>query len=52
MTLQSKESIREQLGESAKRIQQVRHRKETERVTEGLQETEPRTLPQVDLTRR
>lgn len=52
MTVQSKQSIQEQLTESAKNLKAIQSRKEVERATESLQETEPRQPPPLDLTRQ
>lgn len=52
MAIQSKETIKTSLIESARRLQKVRQRGDAERSTQSLQEAEPRTPPQVELTRK
>lgn len=51
MAIESKHSIQSKLAESAKNIQAVRKRKETERLLASLPESEPRPATPVDLTK-
>jgi len=51
MVMESKLSIQTRLAEAGKNIQAVRKRKERERAIAGLQESEPRPVPPIDLTK-
>ena len=52
MALLGKTELLDNLRTSTENMQRVRKRKETERATERQQEAEPRTAPQIDLTKR